>query len=346
MRHLATIRKIKDLTPIDGADMIELATVDGWKVVVKRGEFTIGDLAVYVEIDSFLPESDERFAFLMRSGVRTFEGARGHVLRTIKLRGTLSQGLLLPLSTLGSTPDLITIGADVTDQLGIKKWEREIPAALAGLMKGDFPSWIRKTDQERAQNLEAEIFGDLEAEYEITTKLDGSSMTAYIKDGEVGVCSRNLELKITAENAGNTFVKVLVESGLYTALMAIGDNFAVQGEIMGPGIQDNHDKLSKHEFYVYDIFDIDSGRYLPPAMRLALYAKIFEMTQGRVKHVPIIDPGMKMQDIAPDIDGLLKFADGPSMTNKIREGLVFKRLDGDFSFKAISNEFLLLKGKN
>lgn len=358
MRKLVTIRTIKELNPIPGADMIEVATVDGWKLVVKKGEFKVGDPCVYFEIDSFLPEADPRYAFIMKSGVREFEGARGHKLRTVKLRGQISQGLALPLGTAENTvfPEIwqylwdhnmdetSPYEADFSELLGIKKWEPQLPAELAGLVKGYFPSWIRKTDQERCQNIVDEIFVEnADAKYEITIKLDGTSATFYHRDGEIGACSRNLELKICDDNATNTYVRILMDSGLNTVLPQLG-NIAVQGEIMGPGIQNNREGLKAAKFFVFDVYLIDEARYMTPAERQALFDLLIDMgvNPNLVAHVPIIAYTAKLYDTLgiTNVDQLLKFAEGKSLVNPVREGLVFKRIDGGFSFKAISNLYL------
>lgn len=383
MRKLVTIRTIKELNPIPGADMIEVATVDGWKLVVKKGEFKVGDPCVYFEIDSFLPEADPRYAFIMKGGVREFEGARGHKLRTVKLRGQISQGLALPVTAfpeiikelgfntqmpqeqiaafrefhgLDLTAEVVQmvtceianlapqIDTDFSELLGIKKWEPQLPAELAGLVKGYFPSWIRKTDQERCQNIVDEIFvGNMDEQYEVTIKLDGTSATFYHRDGEIGACSRNLELKICDDNATNTYVRILMDSGLNTVLPQLG-NIAVQGEIMGPGIQNNREGLKAAKFFVFDVYLIDEARYMAPAERQALFDLLIDMgvNPNLVAHVPILAHKANLYDTLGivDVDDLLKFAEGKSLVNPVREGLVFKRIDGGFSFKAISNLYL------
>ena len=203
MRKLASIRRIDSLTPIDGADKIELATVGGWKVVCQKGLYNEGDLAVYFEIDSWIPHTIA--PFLSKGQYpRVFEGVEGERLKTIKLRGQLSQGLLMPLDeACKNIESQLFEGLDVTVPLGVLKWEKAVPAQLAGVCKGNFPSLIPKTDQERAQNLVKEIVAANErgTKFEITEKLEGSSMTCYLIDGEFGVCSRNMNLKETAENA-------------------------------------------------------------------------------------------------------------------------------------------------
>lgn len=339
MRKLASIQKIEDIKRIEGADLICAYKVLGWWVVDRVNQYRIGDYVIYCEIDSWIP--NEIAPFLSKGKEpRVYEGVVGERLRTVKLRGAISQGLILPLGVLAEYEDNMDVceGMDVTDILGIKKWEAQIPACLAGLMKGNFPTFIRKTDQERIQNLQQEITEayECDAEFEVTIKLDGSSCTVYHNNGEVGVCSRNLELKLDQEN--NSFVYIAKSTGLLDALKELGENLAVQGELMGPGIQGNIEKLDKHELFIFDIYDIDAGRYLSPIERVFKIANLMSLGyNGKVV------PAWAYNYTLPtdDIDQLLQLADGASLNAHIREGLVFKRNDGAFSFKIISNDFLV-----
>lgn len=341
MRRLASIREIAEIKPIIGADAIESALIDGWSVVVKKGEFSVGDKVVYFEIDSFIPT--EIAPFLTKSGhcPKVFNGVEGERLRTIKLRGQISQGLVLPLATFSANIDQ-AIDGDLTDVLKIQKWEPSIPAQLAGLMRGNFPSFLRKTDQERIQNIVHRVFDGGENEdsfYEITTKLDGSSMTVYVNDGQVGVCSRNLDLKLDQE--GNSFVDTAKRLNLLSTLVNWGKNIAIQGELMGEGIQGNREGIKgEHLFFVFDIWDIDAQVYYAPD-RVRSICKDLGLL-----HVPVLHPAARLRDVGVvDLESILVFAEGPSIANPIREGLVFKRIDGGFSFKAISNKFLLRGGE-
>jgi len=265
MRKLATIRVIDALNPIEGADAIECATIGGWKVVVKKGEFNVGDRAVYCEIDSWIPT--ELAPFLSKGKEpRVFEGIRGERLRTVKLRGQLSQGLLLNLDLAIPQTNSFAEGDDVSEVLNIVKWEMPMNAQLAGMARGNFPSLIPKTDQERAQNMVKEIVSANEAgmRFEITEKLEGSSMTVYLIDGEFGVCSRNLDLK---ETEGNAFWQVARRDGIEEKMRNETDenwDFAIQGELIGPGIQGNIYNLKEVEFRVFDVYDITNGCYLNP----------------------------------------------------------------------------------
>ena len=337
MRKMASIRKIDALTPIEGADAIECATVGGWKVVAQKGLYKEGDLAVYFEIDSWIPF--ELAPFLSKGKEpREFEGIKGERLKTIKLRGQLSQGLLMPLDVI-EIPFGLVDGEDVTEQLGIKKWEKPINAQLAGVCKGNFPSLIPKTDQERVQNLVKEIVAanELGTKFEITEKLEGSSMTCYLLDGVFGVCSRNMDLKETADNA---FWKTARVEGVEDKMreeFAMVD-FAVQGELVGPGIQGNIYNLKETAFYVFDIYDIRRGEYVDPDTRRAM------VTSMGLTHVPVIAYTASLYDTLgiTDIASLLKFAEGKStLADTEREGIVFKEVNGGFTFKAISNKYLL-----
>ena len=342
MRKMATIRKIDALRPIVGADAIECAIVGGWTCVVKKGEYTAGDLAVYCEIDSWIPY--EVAPFLSKGNFpHVYNEVKGERLRTVKLRGQLSQGLLLPLKELyGLLQGLNNHfeGQDVSENLGIVKYEAPIPASLAGEVKGMFPSVIPKTDQERIQNLSVEL-EEWKAEkltWEVTEKLDGSSMTVYIIDGEVGVCSRNLDLK---PNKDNSLWATAYKNEINVKLIQSLSNLAIQGELVGSGIQGNMYKMRGQDFYVYDIYDIDAGRYFTPAERVA-YCKVWD-----IKHVPVFKSDFMLT--TETVADLLKMAEGKSVMGDIvgpeREGLVYKCNERQVSFKTVSNKFLLKGGE-
>ena len=281
MRKMASIRSIDNIEPITGADSIEVATVGGWKVVVKKGEFKTNDLVVYLEIDSWVPTSLAPFLSKGKEP-KVFNGVEGERLRTVKLRGQISQGLLLPIdcTTISDGEgNVISVseGDDVTEFLGIQKWERPLPTQLRGQAKGNFPSFIRKTDQERCQNLQKNIFVDWkDLEWEISLKLDGSSLTGYYNNGETGICSRNLELMDNDENSGNSFIQTFNSSGLKDAIKSIGRNVAVQGEMMGEKIQGNRENLTGTILFIFDVFDIDNQQYMTPQDRLEFINLLFK----------------------------------------------------------------------
>jgi RNA ligase (TIGR02306 family) len=332
MRKLATVRKIKDIIPIPGADLIELAIVDGWSVVVaKEVGHKVGNLVVYCEIDSFLPIREE-FEFLRKSSYKKLmDGTEGFRLKTIRLRGQLSQGLLLPMSVF-EDPHYVE-GDEVTEALGIIKYEPPMPAELSGKVKGNFPSFLRKTDEERIQNLvkEYETYKEYEHGFYATEKLDGSSATFYLRDDEFGVCSRNLDL---LETEGNTFWKVARELQLEEKLKAYGKNLALQGELIGEGIQGNPYKIKGQTVRFFNIFDIDNQRFYGLPMFLAMMEHTLKL-----ETVPILG-GLQLPET---IEEVLKIAEANSVLNPDfnREGIVIRSMDRKISFKAISNLFLL-----
>jgi RNA ligase (TIGR02306 family) len=341
MRKLARIIRIDEVNPIPDADAIEVATVGGWKVVVKKNEYKAGELAVYFEIDSWIPH--HLAPFLTKSGQypKVYNGVEGQRLRTIKLRGQLSQGLLMPIGILMDVLSLgdfvrLTEDEDVSEELNIQKWEAPVSAQLAGVSKGSFPSFIRKTDQERIQNLKRE-YAEWQEEglvWEMTEKLDGSSMTVFVNEEESGVCSRNLNLKESEENA---FWKVAIRENLIDKIKSTGKNIALQGELVGPGIQGNKYNLSDIDFYLFDIYDIDKQEYYTPEQRWML------VLQLGLKHAPILSHELNFKENEWTIENVLINAEIKSLLNKQTEaeGVVFKSLDGKHSFKAISNKFLL-----
>jgi RNA ligase (TIGR02306 family) len=216
--------------------------------------------------------------------------------------------------------------------LGIQKWEAPIPTQLQGMMKGNFPSFIPKTDQERVQNLGKHFPEYQTLQYELTEKLEGSSCTMYLRDGEFNVCSRNVNLK---KDEGNTFWQVARMIDMERLLRENNlEDLAFQGELVGPKVQGNIYKLEKPAFYVFDIYNAKEGRYLNCVERQELCTKL------GINHVPTL--GVINIEVHT-VDSLVALADGFSELNPqtLREGLVFKSLCGTRSFKAISNKYLL-----
>lgn len=371
MRKLVTIRKIDNLLPIEGADLICLAVIGGWQVIVKKTEFKIGDDCLFFEIDSFIPATDERFAFLKKT--TTFEGKEGYRIKTMKMKGVLSQGLALPLSMFPELPDteyISTPSCDLSEKLGVIKYDVAVqdfsqrPGLKAGKPRGSFPSFIPKTDQERIQNLTSYFEAMKDEEFEETLKLDGSSMTCYkikkdptfldrvkswfglkIPSYHFGVCSRNLELKRTASESqtfnNNGKESVYDQSDFWNmAIKAdienkLPEGYAIQGELIGPKIQANHEKVTTLDYFVFDVFDINKGTYLLPFERREFCEK------HGIQHVPVVNPSFKVFKEL-DLAGLLLHVEGQSMNpGTISEGRVYKHISKPITFKAISNKYLL-----
>jgi len=351
-RKLASIQVIKAVQEIPDADKVQQVWVNGWSVVVsKTTEYRQHDPVLFFEIDSFIDVQDERFAFLADRGVKTnHAGEVGHVVKTIRLKKTYSQGLILPLGLFPEiTDDLIFEGSDVTELLGIKKWEPPIPADLRGTIKGLFPSWVSKTSAERVQNLGG-IF-PLDDNWVATEKIDGTSVT-YILDEERNfrVCSRNLELK---KSEGNVYWRAATLFDIEDKLKSLRDlypdlrAYVLQGEIFGEGINKNPLGQKGIKFVP---FNLQLAHYLTG--NVTEQGNSFWNDESIVSLLPSyigFDPPPFYRDLAPpqSIEEALAQVEGlKSLVNPERqaEGIVWWRTINDpeiRNFKAINNKLLL-----
>jgi len=314
----------------------------GWPVVVKKDEFKVGDQVIYFEIDCWVPQTIA--PFLCKEPVQEYGGVKGARLRTVKLRGQISQGLVLPLHPTLPADYKAHDDTDLTELLGVQKWEPPVQVQFIGTIPGNpFPSWIPKTDQERVQNLTSVVLACgpyHNTAFEVSVKLDGSSCTVYYNPDvtpTLGVCSRNLDL---AHDDTNIFWIVAKKCNLHEALTVVGRPLALQGELIGPKINGNIDKMTDYGFYLFDIFDIAAQKYLLPAERMAVVDQL-RGAGATLKHVPILEQAMCLSKFST-VGEILEYAEGPSLNHAVkREGLVFKAIDSDFSFKAVANSYLL-----
>lgn len=338
MRKLASIQTVKCIKPIPDADNIETVGVLGWEVVSKKGEFKPGDTCVFFEIDSLLPEISE-FEFLRKSCWN--DNLKKYRLKSCKLKKQLSQGLALPTSVFPILAGL-TAGADVTDLLGIEKYDPPIPTSISGDAK-KFIWPISKTDETRVQ-LDDE-YGFIEnltgKPYYISLKLDGTSSTFLIdpQDETYHVCGRNYSYK---ESEHHKFWvlsrKYNIEQGLRDYWNK-GHRIALQGECVGPGIQKNPLGLSDHDIFIFNVVDITKNE------KLCLEQSLMITRMLGLKFVPIVDKGSSFGYTKTD---LLEMAKGKYKTHfdsakdsQDREGIVIRSICGEISFKAINNDFLL-----
>lgn len=376
-RKLAYVVTIDSIIPIEGAEKIELAMVGGWQVVVGKGLYVPGDKALYCEVDSLLPTAHPAFAELANrlSSKLLFEvDGKGYArIKTAKLMKQLSQGFCVPLSEV-NIMSIVPVGEDFTKHLGILKYEKGEERSMnnAGVAEGvkgkatkPFPSFIPKTDQNRVQNIVPRYLQSVESGelFEKTFKLDGSSLTAWIKDGVTGVASRNVSFRMQVENKGfvqsfkdyfaqvkkhglrkakfvsqlqpdsNAFTAMALNSGVIDALVRENRNLAIQGEMVGPSIQKNFEGVKSNQFYIYDIFDIDKQQYLLPDERLA-FIEDYHLTG-----VPSAGIVLLPQTVAEVIEDASVAPSG--LNGKYGEGYVYKSMERDFSFKVISNKYLL-----
>lgn len=368
MRKLATIRKINDITPIPDADKIECAHVDGWECVVsKADDFHVGDLVVYIEIDSIVPDKPE-FEFLRNRKFR---------VKTIKLRGQVSQGLVLSTKIL--PPGSYKLGDDVTDILGIEKYDPEAEAeekATASTQKKPdsklvkwlmrfewfrewrkrrwkntstaFPSWIHKTDEERIQNL-PDLFEELKKSHtvlSVTEKVDGCSATYFLrkthnkfgKKYDFGVCSRNK--RIPTDNGSHYWAvakRYYIENVLKNI---IGDEewVVLQGEITGAGIQGNKYPINNH-------FNLWAFNLIYPNKKYSTTEIKDKLLRYGIFTVPVVTNKYIVGE-NDTIQDMVEYVKGASqIIDREREGCVFRNIEKNISFKCINPDFLLKNDK-
>ena len=372
-RVLAHIEDIKEINSIAGADRISHASVLGWRVIVQKDKHVVNEKCVYVEVDSLMPQI-EYFKFL---------DIRKYRIRTLKMKGVLSQGLIIPLADIPVIvsqlkqldPDKKPIemksmwesGSDVTELLGIKKWltpeERsEISDAnksnkkkhnffvkfmsrfswyrkMFKMKSKSFPEWISKTDEERIQNVPW-ILDDEAEDWYVSEKLEGQSGTYWYKKkgffgGEFGVCSRTVrKFEHDMSNWSKIARQYEIKKNLKFISKVYGD-IAIQGEVIGEGIQGNIYGTKGLDFYVFNVYNIKEKKYYPLDKAQTITREI------GLKFVPVLASSMRLPKT---VELCLEDADGSSiLNNTLREGKVYRKFDMSKSFKAVSNKYLLTK---
>ena len=348
MRKMATIQTIRDITPIEGADAIVLAHINGWAAVVKKDEFSVGQYVVFCEIDSWMPH--EIAPFLSKGKEpREHLGVKGERLRSVKLRGQLSQGLILPFNILptGSYHE----GEDVSEKLGIVKYEPPVPVQLAGQVKGNFPSLVSKTEEERVQNIRG-LEKYLDEVFVETEKLHGTSVSFVLNEnGEMEVCSRNLSLK---EDENNLYWKLAKKNDALSMLNSVRNYYeatgvsvksvAIQGEGVGQGVQKGWGYgIQIPAFFLFTI-QVNGVKISEEDFQM------FKQMFTQVKSVPEVSKATLREIVGNSGEigaTLLKYVEGKSAIDgkTTREGSVFRCFtDSSFSFKVVSNQFLLKGG--
>lgn len=338
---IATIEKIQNIRVHPNAEALELATIKGWQICVKKNEFKTGDLCVFVTVDSVLGDFPQ-YEFLRNKNFR---------IKTVKLRGELSQGIAFPISLLASFGhDIIPVpengnieGTDVSELIHAKHYEKPIPPSLAGQIVGHRPSFIKKTDEDNLKNY-PQFIDELQGKpYVITLKFDGQSSTYFVKEEHFGVCSRNLELKYDSNNAlWKIAEKYSIESHIRNYFG--GKNIALQGEIYGPGIQENLLGADEISFAAFNLFDIDTQSYMS-------HCELEKFTKStNIPMVNVLDIG---DNFSHTLEYLQTFANGLTYdSGKPAEGIVIRSqtetrssvLNGRMSGKVVSEVFELKYG--
>jgi len=343
MRKLASIQRIWKIEPIEGADRIELAHVLGWNCVVNKDQFKEMDLAVYFEVDSFLPIRDE-YEFLRKSCYRkTDVMGEGFKLRTQCFKKQISQGLLLPISLFPEIPENYQLGDDITDILKVRKWEVEQRISTSGNIKTTLPGFIPHTDETRIQT-KPELLNEFKnLEYYISTKMDGSSHSVGIDEEGIHVTGHNYEYY---DDGSSPFYEYLHKNNYLKSIRDYYEDkgyltFVIQGELCAPGIQKNRLKLIKPEWYVFTI--IVNGK------RLGLDEMTNVCHELKLNMVPIEERNFDLPNRYPSIDDLLNRADGEYPNGGKKEGIVIRPCEPvycqliytNLSMKIINNKYLL-----
>lgn len=343
MRKLASIQSVINVEPIEGADKIELAHVLGWQCVVNKGQMQAGDKAVYFEIDSFLPVRAE-FEFLRSNSYRKTDlMGEGFRLRTMKFRGQVSQGLLLPITAFSEIAADIEIGTDVSELLGVKKWEIEEAASSGGTIIGTLPMDVSKTDETRVQ-ADPELIGEFTGlEYYISTKMDGSSHSISMDEEGFHVTGHRYEYR---DDGTSGFYELVKRDDIESRVRNYFENNAlqlltIQGEFCAPGINKNRLKLTRPEWYVFTVRV--NGK------RVGLRKMQEICSELGLNMVPIEEVGSDLPNKYPTVDALLARADGEYPNGGRKEGIVIrpvepvfsKRIGDSLSMKVVSNKYLL-----
>lgn len=344
MRKLATIQIISDISPINNADTIEVASLKDrfWKVVIKKDNFSIGQKVVYFEIDSLIPIFPET-EFLVKNFYYKQENKVR--LRSIRLKNQLSQGLVLPLDIgrhFNVDLNQFEAGTDISEILNVTKYEPTIDFGTDGIYLRDFPSCIRKTDEERIQNLGDQFLRTIDGvELYITVKCDGTSSTFSLIENQFDVCNRTISLK----DGDNIYWHIAKKYNLQERLKK-HNNYAIQGEICGPKIQKNNLDLLEPDLFVFSVIDVAKDRYL------SFFDTIDFCKDIGIKMVPIFRHQFFTDEL--NAQNILDLAEEAvyhqrSGLNAPAEGIVVRSvydvyspiLRSRLSFKAISNKYLL-----
>lgn len=343
MRKLASVQVVNEIRPIENADAIECVVILGWTVVAKKGEFKVGDKCVFFEIDSILP-NEEKYSFLDYK-----EEYNGYRLKTVRLRGQLSQGLALPINIF-DIPEDIEVGTDLTEQLKIRKYEPPVPEEAGA--KSSSRVWeIPKTDEERYQSNPALVEALKGKKYYASVKLDGTSTTIILNineddEPEVNVCGRNT---CYIESANNKYwavtMKYFMKEQMLKYYNETGKRLAFQGELIGPRIQGNKMGLTANDLYIFNVWMADGKQ---PFEKCDLDTSLKIAKDFGLNFVPIELTGefVYTSDELQDLTKIKynKYFPNAKPSQNI-EGLVFRSIDMKVSFKVVSNEFLLKGGE-
>jgi len=307
--------RIEQLLNIEGADVIELAKVNdcGYQFVVKKGDFQIGDLAVYFPLDALIPQWILEKMGLWKDDKGLLSGSDGNRVKTIKLRGQISQGLLASQNVFDAK---LVFDADLTQILGVEKYE-PVPIFSKGANLRKLSPELSKYDIENAEKY-PHVLDKLRLVV-ITEKLEGSNFSYLLrKDGSTALCSRNYVLTDYQDN--HIWALALKSEGIHDKLQAVLDAnhsefVALQGEIVGTGIQGNIYHLNEHRVYAFDI--IADGQYID-ALDFRSFCDTYSIRQVPHLHTGYLDEFLNGETLQGASNG------NSLICPTLREGIVVK----------------------
>lgn len=341
-RKLASVQEIKEISTHPYADRLEIATVLGWKIIVAKDEFKVGDKIVYFEVDSMIPMC-ESVEFLRKSSLKVENGEEYARIRIQKMRKLFSEGLVMPLDAFGLDKS-IEIGADLTDALGVIKYEPNVAMGFLGEVVNRFPNKIDKTDEPRIQS-NLWMLGALKGKpCYITEKIDGTSITLLIQKRNdkwiTRIYSRNNEI---LEDDKSQVWKYFKTKGIIDEVTKFLeteqlDGIFFQGEFYGESIQGNPLGIKGQEYRYFNIGNPDTGERW--SFESLLISNIVFSTIDMVSLI-CHDPSFNYT-----LEELEELAKGSYPNGSPREGIVVRpqkdiAINGErLSFKVLNKEFL------
>ena len=243
MHNGCYIGRIESIKPIELADRLESATIycgDGgtWEGVVEKGYWEKGETCVVFLQDAIVPPIP---------GLEFMDKSKRRV-KMARFRGAPSECVIFDCIVTGN------VGDEVSEQLGVTKYEKPIPVQMQGQIEGNFPSFIPKTDEPNYQAVPAVVGYLKTVPFYVTLKVDGTSGTAYRYHGKFGVCSRNWELK----EGENIYWRMARKHDIETK---IPEGYAIQFEVYGEGIQKNPLGIKGQDIIVFNLYNITKHEY-------------------------------------------------------------------------------------
>lgn len=378
-RELAYVVKVDEIRPIEGADRVEVAIVNGWHIMVRKDQFKPGDLAVYFEIDSKVP-AEEPFMFLepKHFKIKTQKYFKGTVI---------SQGLLMSFEDFGWEKDAYKLGDFLTQKLKVtyaveednarkassvdkykkmaqrhgklfshqpfrwlmrRTWGKKILFLFFGKTsdkKTGWPAWVAKTDEERVENMPW-IF-DNKSPFVATEKIDGTSTTFTMKRGKFGkndfyICSRNVVFDKPDKNCfydTNVYIEMAEKYDIEKILESILTDDPTLDWVTLQG-ETYGAGIQKRDYGLKEHRFAGFNFITSKEGRWDSVRAAKFMAQYNIPWVPILDENYILPDTIEELRAF-SHSEGSRIDGVIKEGIVFRSQDGSMSFKCVDPEFLM-----